>query len=911
MIVGKLMVVLGLDSTGFNTGINSATGKTTLFAKATDKTFKAIKAAAKIGMLAVSAAFVKGSIDAAKFEKALANVSTMLDKKTMPMMKDFKTGILALSKSYGESTDALAKGLYDILSASIPASKALDVLETSAMAAKAGLTDTGVAADAITTLINSFGDATKDAEYYSDILFSTVRYGKTTFDELAPQIGNIAKLFETAGGTAEEMASMLSIMTRNGINTKVSITSLKGVVSALLKPTQELTEFLGGVTVEADGFAAVMAKVGSLPPADLAELFPNIRALTGVVVAAKDMESEVAKITELMNTSSPTMDAYEKQTQTLAFVWDQFKATLKSVSIAIGDELLPTLKTMFADLTEWLSDNAGKIAAFASTLINDITNIVALLINMKELILGVGTAILSLMAATKIIQGLNVVFKLLNLTMLGNPYIALTAGVIALGVAIFALTKNVRQEKREREALNRKQDDGIDLTEKETLRLAELELARLRNIKAMQIQTKNIAIQTGQSQSSIDMMDKAIERTQTQIMENIAMVRGLGQARQRYQEVEETVKDLTDATDGLNTSLDDTVDTAEGTTGAFEEAGEVWIDGKTWVKELNEELIALNKIPPIEIGPTEESIEKNKFSFDTFKEYVKENAIDLMNTVVDTFSSVMTSFMDYLGSVAEEEISAIEEQYEALTTEEIAYQDFLDKQAADKKKADADALTQLYKDLAAETDAVKKAEIEKQIATAETEAEEERLAEEAAAARVAAEETSAAEILVVEQELAKKQKKIKKALAVIDMLSAVIGFMANPSGWAGVALSAMALITGAATIAAIEAEPIPMIRGGVAGMIDGGVFDGNPGIDTNNVALTSGEYVMPPQQTLDNIDALEDMRAGAGQTINISPMPLIVTVDGREIFDSTIEFFTDESDKGSYRLNPKVMAANI
>jgi len=247
MIVGKLMVVLGLDSTGFNTGLNTASGKTTLFAKASDKTFKAISKAAKIGMLAVSAAFIKGAIDAAKFEKALANVSTMLDKTTMPIMKDFKKGILDMSEAYGESTDALAKGLYDILSASIPASKALDVLEVSAKAAKAGLTDTGVAADAITTLMNSFQDATKDASFYSDILFATVKFGKTTFEELAPVVGNVAKLMQVAGGTAEEMAGMLAIMTRNGINTRVAVTGLKGVVSALIKPSEALTEELDGI----------------------------------------------------------------------------------------------------------------------------------------------------------------------------------------------------------------------------------------------------------------------------------------------------------------------------------------------------------------------------------------------------------------------------------------------------------------------------------------------------------------------------------------------------------------------------------------------------------------------------------------------------------------------------------------
>ena len=83
-------------------------------------------------------------------------------------MKRFTDGVRRMSVEFGESTEALAGGLYDILSASVAPGKALDVLAVAARAAKAGLTDTKTAADAITTILNSYGLAAEDAGKVSD-----------------------------------------------------------------------------------------------------------------------------------------------------------------------------------------------------------------------------------------------------------------------------------------------------------------------------------------------------------------------------------------------------------------------------------------------------------------------------------------------------------------------------------------------------------------------------------------------------------------------------------------------------------------------------------------------------------------------------------------------------------------------
>jgi len=97
------------------------------------------------------AAVVAGTKVFADFEEQMANVSTMLDRPEKHMDR-FRTAIRKMAVEFGESTEALAGGLYDILSASVAPQHALGVLEASVRAAKAGLTDTKTAADVRSSL---------------------------------------------------------------------------------------------------------------------------------------------------------------------------------------------------------------------------------------------------------------------------------------------------------------------------------------------------------------------------------------------------------------------------------------------------------------------------------------------------------------------------------------------------------------------------------------------------------------------------------------------------------------------------------------------------------------------------------------------------------------------------------------
>ena len=166
---------------------------------------------------------VAGGKAFAAFESQVGVVSTMLDENALGLEKyqarldEYGEGLRRLSTGMGESTQTLSKGLYDILSASVAPEKAMSVLETSAKAAKAGVTDTATSVDFITSALNAYGLAADKAGQVSDIAFATVASGKLTFQELASTIGEVAPTANMAGVSLEALGAMLATTTKSGI----------------------------------------------------------------------------------------------------------------------------------------------------------------------------------------------------------------------------------------------------------------------------------------------------------------------------------------------------------------------------------------------------------------------------------------------------------------------------------------------------------------------------------------------------------------------------------------------------------------------------------------------------------------------------------------------------------------------
>ncbi len=293
---------------------------------------------AVIGMAGLAAAYkaVRFTKDAVKeavaFELQLANVATMLNLHTKVFLPEYKTALSDLAVKYGQSTETLSKGLYDILSASIDAADALEVLEVAAKGAIAGLTDTGTAADALTTILNAYGMEAAEAAKVGDILFATVKRGKITFGELAGSIGKVVALAAAGGLSFEQLSAGIATMTRSGIQSEMAMTALKGILTTFLSPQAEsilmAKQFgleLNTNTLQTIGLTGALQKLekhlvtGRAATAEeTAAIFSNVRALLGAAAARKSLTALVEDYEGILKSSGVQEEAYQIVADTTA-----------------------------------------------------------------------------------------------------------------------------------------------------------------------------------------------------------------------------------------------------------------------------------------------------------------------------------------------------------------------------------------------------------------------------------------------------------------------------------------------------------------------------------------------------------------------------------------------------------------
>lgn len=345
-------VKITADTANFDKGIAKVTHGISKFSK-----MIAAAGVAAAGAFAVSS--VKSAMD---FENQLARVSTMLDKNTMSYLPKFDKGLEDMSMRFGESTSTLSKGLYDVLSASVAPSKAMDVLDASAKAAAAGLSDTGTAADAITTIMNSYGMGADSARTISDKLFTVIKRGKTTFGELAPSIGRVASTASMAGLNFNELGATIATLTRSGISTDEAMTAISGVLATFLKPTDDAKKAahqfgfeLSSNTLKSIGLTGVLKKLKGASAEQLATLFPNIRGLKGIAAALGDVTGLAKDYNMMLDSTGATQEAYNKITGTTAFRMKQLKESFNAVKTTFGKLMLPHITPYVTGLIDILN----------------------------------------------------------------------------------------------------------------------------------------------------------------------------------------------------------------------------------------------------------------------------------------------------------------------------------------------------------------------------------------------------------------------------------------------------------------------------------------------------------------------------------------------------------------------------
>lgn len=286
----------------------------------------------------------------ADFEMHMANVSTMLTDATMKYMPGYEKQIKSMAREFGHATGTLSKGLYDILSASISADKAIGVLRVSSKAAVAGLTDVGTSADALTTILNSYGLEAEDATRIGDILFSTVKAGKITFGELAGSIGKVSSLSAAVGLDFTEVSAAISTMTRNGVQADIAMTALRAILATFLAPQEKAIEMaskfgleLNANTIRSIGLTGALEKLTDATEEEVAAIFSNRRALVGIAPLRNNLTALIQDQENALKNLGVQEEAYSKIADKTGTKLKRLSEDWKAVKVSFGEYLAETI----------------------------------------------------------------------------------------------------------------------------------------------------------------------------------------------------------------------------------------------------------------------------------------------------------------------------------------------------------------------------------------------------------------------------------------------------------------------------------------------------------------------------------------------------------------------------------------
>ena len=325
------------------------------------------------GIAAFTAVTIKAVRAGAAFETQLAGVSTMLNRgqlgqqQYLKLLDQYGQGLRRMRVEFGESTETLSKGLYDILSASIDPAKALQVLQVSAKAAKAGMTDTATAVDFITSALNAYALAAEKAEWVSDVAFATVASGKTTFAELASSIGKVAPTANMAGISLDQLGAMMATTTQAGINTAWSATAINAMILAFIRATPQSVQAwkqisagtslagteLGKTLIQGDNLVQTLGVLRGATDKQLTQMFMEVEALKAVNVLMAKTDTYTGSLARTSKAAGETQEAYNKVIQTTEAQINRAKEAVRSIWEEMGRELLPVVRDAAEDFADW------------------------------------------------------------------------------------------------------------------------------------------------------------------------------------------------------------------------------------------------------------------------------------------------------------------------------------------------------------------------------------------------------------------------------------------------------------------------------------------------------------------------------------------------------------------------------
>lgn len=268
--------------------------------------------------------------------------------------------VLDLASSYGIAGDDAAQALYLITSSGIKGESAMKTLDVTLKSSAVGLGNAATMAGLLTSAMNAYGEATLPASKAADILTGAVQESKVPADELAGSISQLLPFGAKLGVSFDQITGAMAGLSLQGTNASMAATQLRGIFNAMLDPSAQANKALAKIGLTSEQLRATLTEQGILPmlhqlqegitasggeaDSQLAEMFGNVRALTGVFGLLNDEGGKIDRVFENTSNSAGKLDAAFRITaDSGAFKARQASEGMHNELVKLGADVAPVV----------------------------------------------------------------------------------------------------------------------------------------------------------------------------------------------------------------------------------------------------------------------------------------------------------------------------------------------------------------------------------------------------------------------------------------------------------------------------------------------------------------------------------------------------------------------------------------
>ena len=303
---------------------------------------------ATFGGLALFNELRKGAKAFIELDKGMRKVNTVAGV-TEAQIQSLRGEVLTLSDNLGTPTSDLTGAMYQAVSAGVKVGNVMEFMEVATKGAIAGITTTETAVDGLTTVLNAFGLKASQVTEVSDAMFTTIRLGKTTAEELAASYNTVASIAAVAGIKFDELSAAVATLTVQGVPTSIAMNQLRAVIIAMTKElgdgwreTMTFQEGLEEMTNRADGSQNA-----------LKEMIGRVEGVNAVLgLTGNNAETFSKALQEMTTKAGATQKAFEEMEKSMSRKIEKLGTQVENTMVRAFDLVAPSIEAWLVAFDE-------------------------------------------------------------------------------------------------------------------------------------------------------------------------------------------------------------------------------------------------------------------------------------------------------------------------------------------------------------------------------------------------------------------------------------------------------------------------------------------------------------------------------------------------------------------------------